>query len=504
MTIYRTTEKFVGREQEIKIFTEWLTDACGPWLLFFHDALEDGERKGGIGKTMLLKQCIKLLREQDKYIIVDMIDFFNIADRSGITIAERVIQALQKRFPDWGGQSEQTLNEYKEYLSRYHLMASSGNGNMQDVPSRLQTIREQLTDALSNELQQLHQRMVEMDIYVLLFFDTFELIEHNPITTVLRSSHTFPDNYHFDRIRAIIAGRNEPDWSHSPNWIGRQDEVHTVALSPFSKEEVAEYLRNHGLSDTEITSQALDVILENTEGRPILVGLVADVVINKTILSDALIAIPKSQFKERLADQINDLDGPVAWAVLFMAHVYHRFNEKLLTMIMDETGLRNNVPAMNYDELRVRLPLLSFVRRAGSGSDYVLHDEMRRLVNMYCWNKRDPVRTFRHDLSQLAITYYKEQIEKTHDEEIRQSYIVEMLYHELFKDGKHIEKGFDFFKQHFDEAVGLSLKPFSRSLLQEAQKFEKLMTSAQHRDLKLAEARDLTGGRKPGSRSSYL
>ncbi len=93
-------------------------------------------------------------------------------------------------------------------------------------------LREQLADALAADLRLLHQQMVEIDTYLLLFFDTYELIEYNPITAVLRPSQTFPDRYQSNRVRAIIAGRNAIDWTHQ-NWIGRENEVVVHALPPF-------------------------------------------------------------------------------------------------------------------------------------------------------------------------------------------------------------------------------------------------------------------------------
>src|SRR2546421_5763941 len=84
--------------------------------------------------------------------------------------------------------------------------------------------------------------MIKTNASLVFFFDTYDLIEYNPITAVLRYAQTFPDNYQSNRVRAIITGRNAIDWTHQ-NWVGREKEVIVHTLPPFNYEETVQYLQ---------------------------------------------------------------------------------------------------------------------------------------------------------------------------------------------------------------------------------------------------------------------
>jgi len=56
----QTSDLFIGRKKERELFEQWLTDDNSPvQVLYFHDKAEEPEKKGGIGKTWLLKECIR-------------------------------------------------------------------------------------------------------------------------------------------------------------------------------------------------------------------------------------------------------------------------------------------------------------------------------------------------------------------------------------------------------------------------------------------------------------
>src|SRR5581483_1231190 len=120
-----------------------------------------------------------------------------------------------------------------------------------------------------------------------------------------------------------------------------------------------------------------------------------------------LLAVPHEQFEERLVAQINHLENPLNWVILFMAHVYHRFNIETLDWIVHESHLRD-AENIDYQHLIHQLPDLSFVRRAGTGDHFVLHDEMRRLVTRYCWEIQDTDRSIRREISRCVVSYCAE------------------------------------------------------------------------------------------------
>lgn len=481
----QTTDDFIGRKREIDIFTSWLGDPNAPWILYFHDALEEEKKKGGVGKTWLLRKCASIASQQRKGNIIVTVDFFNVQDRDGILIAERVVQALQDVYPDW------FPVPFKKNLYIYRISINAGNINIADF-------RDNLWNGLAADMRTLHKRLAEMDRYLLVFFDTFELIQENPVTAVLCLSRLFPDNYQFDRMRVVIAGRNAIDWSH-PNWRGREKEVKSVRISLFTQEEVVQYVNEKSIYEIETQSEQASALYKLTEGRPILVGLVTDVLNRRILTLEQLIATPKTEFEPRIVTQINYLEKPINWIILFMAHLYHRFNWEILEWILKKPGLKNLVQDIRDEKWFTTLPTLSFVRRPSSGNDFVLHDEMHRLISIYCWPAQDPDRRIRRELSVCAISYYENEIILQQTEKMSQTYIVEMLYHKLFLN---IDDGFSYFEQNFNQSIDLLLTSFARSLLQETQKFEDHMSPEQRCSMKLAEAK-LSGAEENPSRALY-
>src|SRR2546430_11465958 len=93
--------EFIGRTEEIKFLTNWLADGNAPSIVYIHDALEEKEKKGGIGKTWLLHRFYEQVEQQHQNIIPVAMDFFNVLDRDSVVIAERVVQAVRKRYPLW-------------------------------------------------------------------------------------------------------------------------------------------------------------------------------------------------------------------------------------------------------------------------------------------------------------------------------------------------------------------------------------------------------------------
>jgi tetratricopeptide (TPR) repeat protein len=169
-----------------------------------------------------------------------------------------------------------------------------------------------------------------------------------------------------------------------------------------------------------------------------------------------------------------------------MAHVYHRFNITLLERILQGVPLSEPVQAISRDELTKLLPELSFVRRPDLGDDFVLHDEMRRLVTYYCWAGLDPDRRYRKDISRSVINYYEHELTTASDEQQRQGYIVEILYHRLYVD---LDDGLEYFYTNFSQALDFLKTAFARLMLQEAQKFLPSLSLAQRNELQLNEVR---------------
>lgn len=94
-------EHFVGRTQEIQLFEHWLLDPHAPWILFVHDLATEQEKKGGIGKTWLLRRCAERVAGHHPDVTVVMIDFFSVEERDRFFLVERIVKALQGACPEW-------------------------------------------------------------------------------------------------------------------------------------------------------------------------------------------------------------------------------------------------------------------------------------------------------------------------------------------------------------------------------------------------------------------
>ncbi len=469
MLFQYTTDNFIGRNTEIELFEQWLNTETAPWILFFYDALDDEEKKGGIGKTWLLRRCAALARQKNPATAIIMIDFFNVADRDGLGVAEHMVRDLQATYPDW--QPTTFIKAAQEYRSLI-------NSKNVDVVN----LKLSISEAITADLQALEESLITKKAHLLIFFDTFEFIEQDPTAAVLHPARKFPDRYRFQHLRAIVAGRHGPDWTH-PNWQGRECEVQSVALSPFSLQEMLQYLNMESVYNLQVQNKQTHALYERTNGRPILLGLVKDILNQRILNLDELVSIPLLEFEPYLVVQINKLENPLNRVILFMAHVYHRFNIEILEWIIHALDMQDPVTRIDLDKLQAVLPTLSFVRYPGYGQDFVLHDEMRRLVARYCWEPLDPDRSIRKEISHNIIDYYKQEISQEQNEQKLQPYTIEMLYHQLFAD---VDSGFDHFRQTFSSAT---TNTFARALLQETRKFWASLSQKQRGDLTLLEIR---------------
>jgi tetratricopeptide (TPR) repeat protein len=481
METYEKSNNFIGREQEVQLFESWLQDPTPPWILYFHDAAEEKEKKGGIGKTQLLRHCAELTKQKYPNTAVLMIDFFSVADRDRLVLAQRVTQELHNLCPEW------TPTAFNDLADQYY-----DNKNIETTMSRRaadiaedETIFTAISAALVEDIQRLEPLLEQQQKKLLLLFDTFEAIEDNPIIAVSRQSQTFPDTYGSSHLKIVMAGRNPLNWQHL-NWSGRKHEVQVISLGPFNKQEMLTYIDAEALYNSPPQEEAqIRALYTRTEGRPIMIGLVVDVLNHRLQSLAQLIAVPEQSFEQYLIPQINKLENPINWVVLFMAHAYHYFNMALLEQILDRVPQIEPIRSVNRDEMSLTLPHLSFVRRASTGDSFVLHDEMRRLVVKYCWEGLDTDKRLRKDISLCVIDYFSQQLENRQSESWSQLCELAILHHRLFIN---LEDGLTYFKKRFLNARRLRRRAFARLLFLEVQNFSSSLSFAQQNDLKLAEA----------------
>ena len=487
---------FIGRDKEIAAFTRWLDNPDAPWIFFIHDAAEEVDKKGGVGKSRLLRKYAEIAQQTHNQVATVTVDFFNLGDRDRIFLAERVVAGIQQLYPDWLPTSFTTvIQKYRGRESGSEAASIPVSSESSDLK-----IQEEVAAALADDLLDLDTHLAQKRKILLIFFDTFERIEQNPRIAVLRPSQFFPDNYQFTNMRVVIAGRNKPDWTQL-NWQGREQEVLTLALEPFNQQEMLRMVEAESIYEIPTRSDQELALYERTEGRPIIIGLAIDVLNHRILTLEDLLAVSKAEFEGYLVPQVNQLENPLNWVILLMAHVYHRFNSTILEWLLNSVKWSEPIVPITGEELAKVLPELSFVRRPSLGDDFVLHDEMRRLVNHYCWEVLDTDKRVRKDISRSIIKYYEQQMEEKLNEEQRQEYIIDTLYHRLFID---VVDGLNYYQKHFNTAVRFYKTAFARLLLYEAQKFTDDMSPAQRNELQYAEAALLRAEENPTPALSIL
>src|SRR5579883_2295523 len=118
---------FIGRRKEIQLFQSWLRDPSAPWILYFYDSTEELAKKGGIGKTWLLRECTRVAGQEYPNIGVLLIDFFAVADRDRFLLAEKVAQALHQLCLEW------------DYTAFAAMLDQYRTRQLEDTPSKRTT-----------------------------------------------------------------------------------------------------------------------------------------------------------------------------------------------------------------------------------------------------------------------------------------------------------------------------------------------------------------------------
>ncbi|CAK8719449.1 hypothetical protein GMJAKD_08725 [Candidatus Electrothrix aarhusensis] len=225
--MFKNTFDFVGRKKELDYFKDEFLFLPGAFILNFHT-----KGDGGVGKTQLLQQILKLCRSRysDRVISSDeLIDFYYTEARSKAGIIEQIIMKLGiDHFPHVDRQ-----------LKKYRRTKDS---------SERQYILDDTVTALRKDYAVFAALSERADKIIALFFDTYEVIQFvgKKENTVERSDFSewlekklFPA-LQSDNTRLVIAGRY-------PLINAAKNSIVTKPLLLFKDEEainfLAEYLK---------------------------------------------------------------------------------------------------------------------------------------------------------------------------------------------------------------------------------------------------------------------
>ncbi|MCV6637080.1 tetratricopeptide repeat protein [Candidatus Albibeggiatoa sp. nov. NOAA] len=394
---------FIGRKDEIATFETMLNGNSDCWILRI-------EGEGGIGKTKLLQEYIKIARDKPSILVTDIIDFYLTENKTEIGILKNIAKQL----------NEQKFYEFFDSLKK--------NTDSTDISA---IARDDFLNCLP---------FLKDEQKIILVFDTIELAND----AVIRFFSDFLDKLKeaLPNLMLVVSGRplgNKDFLKPLPFTMKEPPPLQglskTETQNYFLDEKIIGYLANQNI---QLTSKQIDKFIDLTQGKPILIALVVDwLKIDNSI--SKLLSINKGEqaFEQALIKRIANLTYPEDQVIWAMAHIYRRFDEKILAYIFPSIEI-------SARELIESLASFSFIKirysEQGEIISCLLHDEMRRLITDYVLANEDKFHNVRKDWSQRLIKYYDNLITKTNDELEKRHLYYEQLFYQL---DANIQKGIE-------------------------------------------------------------
>lgn len=381
--------EFIGRQEELKKF-EAALDAFAedkPRIAFVYDVAEKAEDKGGIGKTRLLNEFLRIAKSpkyQNTFLVIDEIfDFFEPVYRDSLSRISHLVQLLEER----------TQTKFFDGFWK----------NVKEYYSQKASIEKVLQEYFASYNQLCHMAGKK----IIHFYDTFEVAEKT--LNYFQLPFRFIDDQILVNSFVVISGRNKPDLK-APIWEERESQILEFPLKGFSDEEAKNYFISVGYQG--LSAQHIIELNQKARGRPILLALIVDY-LNNIFKVEDILKLEEKDFKEQLVAFINDFDNPpIGQAILAMTHLKHRCNAKFLRHFIE--------PNEDFDKNFEVLKSLSFVRPLGNRGNYiVLHDEMQKMVSTFILDKVYGEGSLRREISERAISFYDEEIKRLREQEAK-------------------------------------------------------------------------------------
>jgi hypothetical protein len=484
-------EVWPGRDQEHALFLRWLaqTGAGEPWVLSIHDAApaSDQERRGGAGrggygKSWLLRAWVVLARQRFPHLPIVQVDGLSAADQDGLEIAQRVVAHLQAAYPPWQAHAFTERLAMLNACSRWKVHSRHGPVD----PELWRALRM----ALAQDLQALEPLLPAGGPTLLLVYDSCELLTASPQLTGLAPDQPFPERFGLPRVKVLFASRQPFDW-YRPLWEGREREVFSLTLSPWSAAQIQQVLLRAGvvsLSEGSHPRSVSERLAALSGGDPALVSLACDLLAQGWLRLTELDRLDLAAFGERLAAWLFALEKPQAWWLLVLAHVVPGASEPGVTLpwLADLLGLLPADPALGLGAsaaaLRAALSALSVVRMSSTGESVTLAEKIRRLILRYGWECQDPDRRFRRELSRAVLHLCERELQA--EQELTrpawQARQMLLLFHHLCVD---LEEGWQRGKHLFISALTHGDQGLAYRLLETLRQFEHELPPPRRRQL---------------------
>ncbi len=265
-------ETFVGRKSYLDLCKQAIStldrreDSTSPLFITVKGEKIDKEDKGGIGKTKLLMKLRDIIKSDYHYNVTEVIDLKVTSNRSSISLLNAIANSIESQ------ETPQYFKGFYKEIDTYNAAKEQEKVVSYDLVVRVFT-------------ESIVQKSNENPIVIIL--DTFESIQDFEFCNWLLELL----NQLEKRVCVIIAGRRLIPLS--------QVQVLQISLAGLEREEIEllgrELFYKRGLGDFfDLTSEVIERIQLLTDGRPILVVLAFEWILEK-VEPDAIISIPKQR-----------------------------------------------------------------------------------------------------------------------------------------------------------------------------------------------------------------
>jgi len=398
----RRAQLFVNREREIALFRQALLAKDTEWNILGIFGV------GGIGKTFLIWQFLDICQEAKvPAVLVDALD-----------IASRSISGFQQSVRNQLAEYDLFFYEYDQMVADYRELRAAPSGSTGDTAitgdeldsqGPLRSARTAIDGEFANALNSIAAR----DGRLVIAIDTFEQIYDSSADAWLRTEFVPRASA---RILLIIGGRTRLGLE----WEQWRTITRSVELQPFSTEATHQLLSRVG--DLEIDESAVSAVVEFTQGHPLAIVLLIDLLRSRqadfrelTVLRGELNALVTENLMSSLDSQSK--------AALETLSILSAADEELLSYLLEAQGL-------SASEALDSLRYLSFVRYSSRGF-YALHSTIKDFIARDL-RTRSPSRY--QNLHQAAFAYYQRRLERAVDEDDWALAAPEVLWHQLILD----------------------------------------------------------------------
>lgn len=372
--------------------------------------------EGGSGKTWLMYKAMMNLANQGRYHVgSSAIDFYSTEFHSRGGIRNGIAKSLgEQHFPRF----------YTLIKDMHKLREAIGGTESVSITSLENTAADMFVE---------EYKILTNSRAVVLAFDTFELIQDQPLARWL----FFELLPKLEGTCVILSGRRTSDFEFH-NIV---NSVTPVLIRPFEQKDIIELFKKRGVPANVISDELFVRIVDLTHGSPLLVELAIDW-LREDFDFDKILKISNAgNFEENLVAAIRELRDPQYHAILNLAWAYRRCDREMLKFLMVDRSI-------DYDELIVGLSKLSFVKYRKSIDSILLHDIMRELVVKYVWATVDPTAAARIALSQRISSYYQNKLLPAAQSDYELSILnAEMVFYTAYTD---IGQSYEHFALVFD------------------------------------------------------